>query len=84
MQSEETLKQSNSSYKLIMMDYILALFTFLSMEDMTVKKDEENMFIGSLNGIDSSRRNQRCRTFFHRLILSVLHISYIKKLKFYD
>ena len=41
----QTLKQSDLSYRLMMMNYFLVLFVFVSTEDIIVNEDAENMFI---------------------------------------
>ena len=44
MSSVQTLKQNNISYKLIIMDYFLVLFIFVSTEDMLVNEDAETVY----------------------------------------
>ena len=39
---------SNSSYRLIMMDYFILQFIFVSIEDIVVIEDGLNIFIGNI------------------------------------
>ena len=57
----QTLKQSDLSYKVIMMDYFLVLFLFVSTEDIIVNVDAENIvgIIRNIVGIIYSKRNQK-------------------------
>ena len=54
----QALKQSDLSYKLIMMDYFLVLFIFVSTEDI-VNEDAENMLIRNIVGIITLKRSQK-------------------------
>ena len=73
-------KGKQLSYKLIMMDYFLVLFIFVSTEDIIVNNGE-NMFKRNMFGIISSKRNQKGLKFFHCLTLGTVHISYLKEAK---
>ena len=81
MPSVQTLKQSDLSYKLIMMDYFLVLFIFVSTEDIILNEEAENMFIRNMVGIISSKRSQKWLKFFHRLTLGTAYISCLTEAK---
>ena len=55
--SVQTLKQNDLSWKLLMMNYFLVLLIFVSMEDIIVNKDAENMFIQNMVDIITLKRS---------------------------
>lgn len=50
-----------------MMGYFLVLFIFVSMEDIIINKDAENMLIQNMAGIISSKRS--CNVAFNYFIV---------------
>ena len=78
--SVQILKQSDLSYKLIMMDYFLVLFIFVSTEDI-VNEDAENIFIRNMVGIITLKRSQKWTKVFPSLSTRNILISYLKETK---
>ena len=78
--SVQILKQSDLSYKLIMMDYFLVLFIFMSTEDI-VNEDAENIFIRNMVGIITLKRSQKWTKVFLSLSTRNILISYLKEAK---
>ena len=79
--SLQSVKQSDSSYLLIMMDYFVVLFTFMSIECILLNEDAENMSIRNRVSIISSGTNQQWAKLFHHLRLVTVYKSYLNKAK---